>query len=128
MQYALFGKNAKEVSQMQTKTFLILLSLLCFALPLVAEEPPVELILFGPERFEVESSPAYFSKVFEVPEPCEAVVEVVNGVPPWIHCPDPQRHRVTSGTIRINGRVVIGPGRLNALFPQAAKRLAFDDL
>ncbi len=82
-----------------------------------------QILLFGPERYEIiDQSPVFFSDSFEVPRPGQCHLLVLNGVGRnWILPDLLLGNRVTSGSISINGHLVVTPRDLNSQRPVVQK-------
>jgi len=82
-----------------------------------------QILLFGPERYEIiDQSPAFFSDSFEVQRPGQCHLLVLNGVGRnWILPDLLLGNPVTSGSISINGHLVVTPRDLNRQRPVVQK-------
>ncbi len=87
-----------------------------------------QILLFGPERYEIiDQSPAFFSDSFEVTKTGQCHLLVLNGIGRnWILPDVLQGNPVTSGSISINGHLVVTPRELNMRRPVVQKPISLD--
>lgn len=108
----------------------LILLVLCMTFRLFAQDSQEDTesrtgqtLLFGPQRYEIiDQSPAFFSDSFEVTKPGQCHLLVLNGVERNPVQPEVLLgNRVTSGSIAINGRLVVTPRELNIQKPVVQK-------